>query len=586
MILQPVCVVNMFNDRMMIKVNGLADGFSNLCWQKENVGTRFRAPLTKATVIVSNLSEGLYFFYLENPDTLETTVTQQICFRRQTPSFVVNRLWNSTGIESTPYNDTLKTALISTLSERPEKPLLQVLYEKYCDISDLEDFEEQVFYRLVTCQEAYENLSNGAANSDGTGFAKLKGLPNPVLQNVSYASYAKIYKVEKGKKIMISRYLLEEEETILPLPLGLFEIHIVKDSYSLNVMRHCNLSDNTVQWIWDDWQTRNLNYLDITEDDITLSSDLEDFTVEEAKMYKEELSLTPANPFIPRIKVTEEDYRRTVQLQISGVTIANASTHNFFVAGQDVEFLAENNTMNEIIPLKGKSDTITVPFNPATSLFDMAALLYIADENGKAVSRITRCLFDSNADTNLSSYYEKIRLSEIRTYGRHLETNVTSSYPVALPYVQEVIESALNSEDITIDNLLPFLLEKAGVAPAEINKDQLCIEIMKDFVTNSYYDVSFFSDNGISWNPITHKITGEPSDTGYLLCVIANFDGVSGYSLHYVHSFADQALELYLEQRGYFAVFAISDYDYMISGFLYANTDNNYFKSYLLNGRS
>lgn len=586
MILQPVCVIHMFNDKMMIKVNGLFDGFSNLCWQKENVGTRFRAPLTKATVIVNNLSEGLYFFYLENPDTFETTIIQQIYFRRETPSFIVNRLWNSTYMENTPYNNSLKASLISELSESPEIPLLQILYEKYYSISDLEDFEEKVFYRLATCQEVYENLSCGAANSDGAGFAKLKVLPNPVIQNVSYASYVKVYKIEKGQKIMILRSLIEDDEVTLSLPLGLFEIHIIKENCLFNVMRHCNLSDNTAQWTWEDWQDRNLSYLDIVENDIVLSADLENFTIEEAKMYKEELSLTPANPMIPRIKVIEADYSRTVQLQISGITIANASVHNFFVAGQDVEFLTENNIINEIIPLTGKTDTITISFNPATSLFDTAALLYIADENGKAVSRVTRCVFDSNADTNLSAYYKKIRLSEIKTYGKHLETQVTAVYPVAMPYVQEIIESALNSEDITIDNLLPFLLEKAGIAPDNINKDQLCIEILKDFVTNSYYNVSFFSGNGISWNPITHKITGEPSDTGYLLCVIANFDGISGYSLHYVHSFTDRALELYLEQRGYFAVFAISDYDYMISGFLYANTDNNYFKSYLLNGRS
>ena len=584
MIIQPICVIKMFNDSMLIKVNGLADGFSNLCWQKENVGTRFRAPLGRSTIIVNNLSEGFYYFYLEDPDTQETTVAQQIYFKRETPSFVVNRLWNSAKLEDTPYNSALKRSLISALEEDPTKTLLQILYEKYCNIVAPEDFEEKIFYRLVMSQEAYENLSNSAANNDGVGYPKLTILPNPTIQASVHVTDIKVYKVEKNKSVMISRHLLEEGSITLPLTLGFFEIYLTKGPYLFNVMRHCNLSDNATVWMCEDYQDRNLQYLDIIENDITLSADLEDFTADEAKQYKEELSLTPANPFIPRIRVVEEDYSRTVQLQISGIALANASIHKFFVAGQDVEFLAENNVMNEIIPLVGKTDIITVSFNPAISLFDSEALLYVADESGRTVSRITRCLFDSNVDTSLVQYYEKIRVSEIRSYGRHLETNIISSYPVAAPYVQELIESAINNEDINIDNLLPFLLEKAAVAPLDVNKDQFCIEVMKDFVTNSYYNVSFFSGNGLSWNPITHKITGEPSDTGYLLCVIANFDGVNGYSLHYVHSFADQALELYLEQRGYFVVFAISDYDYTMSGFLYANTDNNFFKTYLLAG--
>jgi len=581
---QPICVIRTFNDSMLLKVNGFEEGFSVICWQKENVGTRYRAQLVRSTVIISNLSEGSFFFYLENPDTKETTIIQQVYVRRETPSFIVNRLWNSAKLDNTPYNISLKRSLISALEEDPTQSLLTILYNKFCAIVDLEDFEEKVFYRLCAHQEAYENLLNGAANNDGVGFPKLTVLPNPIIQGSDSISDIKVYKVEKNNKIAISRCLFEDGIVTLPLSLGLFEIHLVKGPYLFNVMYHCNLSDNTMSWLWEDYRDRNLNYLDLVEDDITLSANLEDFTKEEAKQYKEELGITPANPFIPRIKVVEEDYSRTVQLQISGIAIANASTHTFFVAGQDIEFLAENNVMNEIIPLVGKSNVVTVSFNPATSLFDTSALLYVADENGKAVSRVTRCLFDSNVDTNLSSYYEKIRVSEIKTYGKHLETNVTASYPIALSYVQEVIESALNNEDVTIDNLVPFLLEKAALAPGDISKDQLCIEIMKDFITNSYYNVSFFSGNGISWNPITHKVTGEPSDTGYLLCVIANFDGVNGYSLHYVHSFADQALELYLEQRGYFVVFAISDYDYTMSGFLYANTDNNFFKTYLLAG--
>lgn len=568
----------MYEDKLIVKSNVFYDGFTVLFWQKEDSVNRYRCTTDKARFLLAGFSEGYYVFWFENPQTGEQTEQVAVYFKRELPSYVVNRLWNTANVTATTYTSTLKESLISALDEEPYKSLLNILFVTYSEITDLEIFEEDIFYNLVLCQEAYENLQNSAANSNSVNFARLSVEPTPLLQTEESVTDVKVYQVVGNKKQLYGVYHTTGMIR-LPLTVGLFEIQLLQGSCLYGILKHCNLSERCMVKLWNDVQDKNLAYLDDVENNLSSSLDFDAFSSEEITHYKEELGLNSTIDILPRIKVVEESYVRGVKLLVSGVSFANVSNHLFYVSGRDVEFVNED-VKNQFFPVTADSDSFTVSFDPLPALLDKGALLYIVDEEGTIVSRVTRCIFDEEED--LSSYYEKIRQAEIESYGRRFEAQVISSYKEGWSYAQEMITRCLENQEVNVDNMIKALFYDVENAPANVNKDLLSVEILKDYIINKRYSLSFFSQNGLRWNPYTFTLTGEPSETGYVLCILAVFQGSQLCSSHYVHSFADKTVEILLNKYGRFAAFAISEHDYSFSGFFYVNNVTKFSKFYLM----
>lgn len=575
---RPLCFIKMYEDKLIIKSNVFYDGFSTLFWQKENSVNRYRCTTAKPYFSLEGFSEGYYVFWFENPKTKEQTEQISIYFKRELSSYVVDRLWNTANITATAYTNKLKENLISALDEEPYRSLLNVIFNKYTEIIDLEIFEEDIFYDLVLCQEAYENLQNSAANSNSVSFARISVEPNPLLQTEEFITDVKVYQVSDNKKQLYGIY--STTGTVrLPLTVGLFEIQLLQGSCLYGVLKHCNLSERCMTKLWDDVQNKNMDYLDDVENNLSSSLDFDAFSLEEITWYKEELGLNSSTDILPRMQVTEEPYVHGVKLLVSGVSFAAVSNHLFYVSGRDIEFVNED-VKNQFFPVTADSDNFTVSFDPLPALLDKGALLYIVDEQNNIVSRVTRCIFDE--EENLADYYEKVRQAEIESYGRRFEAQVVSSYKDGWSYAQEMITRCLENQEVNVDNMLQTLFYDVENAPADIDKDLLSVEILKDYIVNKKYSLSFFSKNGLRWNPYTLTLTGEPSATGYVLCIIAVFQGAQSCSSHYVHSFADKTVEVLLNKYGRFAAFAISEYDYSFSGFFYTNNVTKFSKFYLM----
>lgn len=598
---QSLCCLGMYDSKIYLQVNSYVNGFTELYWYKDGTSNVYKVKLPKKDrVVISGLTEGYYIFYTRNPKTTMETEPMTFYFKDDLPSYLINRLWSSANIEASTYTSTLKINLLSTLSATPTRSLLSVLYEAYRNIVDLEEFEEDIFYKLIVCQETYENLQYSSYNRDGVGFARLTVLPSPILTFDDSVETVKVYDISTGIRKLYSVYRVQNGTVTLHLMTGLFEIHLLQDSCLFSILKHCNLSERCMIKLWNDYQSNNMDYLDIIENNLSSSVDLETFTTEEVTMYKEEVGMNPMNAIIPRIQVTEEKYLRGVKLLISGVAFAQASGYKLYVSGRDVEFLSEN-VQNEFIQLKGTSNTFVANFEPATSTIDKEALLYVINENGTILSRVTRCLFDEDSTTSLAEYYEKIRQAEINSYGRRLSAQVLVSYPEGWSYTQEMITRCIENEEVTIDNVLLQLLSDVYNSPADIDRDLLSVEILKDFISNSNYNLSFFINGNPVWRPFTHTIIGMPSaifkenidiegnvtvetveDKPYVFRILAKFEGSDNYTEHYVHSFTDQTVEVLLNHYGTYAIYAISESDYTYSGFIYLNTMNGFKKSYLI----
>ena len=64
---------------------------------------------------------------------------------------------------------------------------------------------------------------------------------------------------------------------------------------------------------------------------------------------------------------------------------------------------------------------------------------------------------------------------------------------------------------------------------------------------------------------------------------MAKENGAEAFERHYIHSKNNEALQVLLNRFGRYVVYAISEKDYRLSGFLYLNHNTRYVKSYLLN---
>ena len=575
---QPICVLGVVDDKLYCKINSYVDGYDRLYWypEGEETGAQYVSPRIPY-VTVKNLEDGYYHFYSRNHGTYGKSPEMTVYFSPMSSEYMISRLWETASVESNDYTDTIKQSIVNTLKRYPFAPISKILYNLYLDNANKEDFEEEIFFSLIRTEEVLENLTLGNLNRYGASFSKLITAPRPEISCPEETTAIKIYKSDSEGTQLYRTIWNPGSNITLELPTGYYEFQVFIDSSMIALLRHCRVSEEYLAKLWSYVETTEEDYEDTFENIAFNDTGLSD---EVLTSYRQELVYTPETIVLPRIKVQESKISRAVDLFVKGISYAMISNHTFYVSGKDTEFLAET-VWNRFFILSGTLDEITVPFEPATNMIDAEAFLYIVDENNTVVSRITRCIFDQDQDTSLADYYESIRRFEISQRMDRLQEHFTVTYPGALTYLRELTDLCLEDDSVDIDNILEFILSQQ--IPNDIDPDILSFELLKDHFANLNYNPSFFSQGGFSWRPYIHTLTTEESFDGYVLCILAEYDGEEAFHKHYVHSKTNQAIDLLLNKYGRFVIFAISEKDYSYSGFLYLNTTTKYTNGYLLN---
>ena len=580
--IQPICITNMYGNSLALKINGFKEDYTELHWIASTTGEELYTELRSPFVTINNLTEQSYTFMTYNSTNKISSEPMQVFMHSRTPSSRVDLLWRFADVEDSTYNNELKQLLVNRLSSHPASSLLYVLYSIYENIDSVQDFEQELFYRLILVQEKFENLQLGNLNRDGVGFAKIRISAQPTIEFSDNVNTIKVYKLGQ-KKELLQVYRVTGTEKTLNLPdYGYYEIQLLHGTEMFTILRHCQLSTDYVASVWANSQELLQSYLDNVEDDFDISEGATDFTSEEKIDYLEEQGFTPKNSLFPRIQIEESETSREINLLVSGIRFAEASNHNFFVSGCDADYL-QDTVENKFFVVSSSANAFSTKFEPVSNMIDREALLYIVDENNNIVSRVTRCLFDDDWTTSLSEYHEKVRQMELKDYTRRLSAQIQESYPAAWEYVRDMSYRCIEDTVINIDNVLEELLNQVDSAPSNILRDKLTFEILKDWISVTNYDSNFFSVGGFTWSPYTHMLTAEESKDGYVLCIIAKESGNEEFTRNYVHSKEDQAIQFLLNRYGKYVVYAISEKDYKYSGFLYVNTVSKYVKSYLLN---
>ena len=580
--LQPICVTNSYNGSVSLKVNRFKDGFTNLVWIDNSMnGMMYSSHLNDNIVTIPNLEETLYTFFTINPKTGEQTDEMTVYVKSYSPEEQVDRLWAQCEVEETDYNNALKEKLIKNLKKSPQVSLLYILYYLYENIEEVQDFETDLFYRLIIVQEKYENVQLGNLNRDGACFAKIRLQSQPVISMNENVNIIKVYQINGNSRKMIQVHRVMSDELSLTLPEhGYFEIQLLNDTDLLAVLRHCQLSTEYIAQVWLTSQALLEQYLNNVEDDYVLGSN--DFSGDERTNYLEECAFNPVNTVFPRIEVEESEDRRAVSLKVSGVRFAEASERKFYVSGKDADYL-QDTVQNEFFLIYGKTDVFNTNFEPQSNMIDTRALLYIVDDKNRIVSRCTRCYFDEDWTTDSSEYYENVREYEVRNFTRKFLTQISSSYENAYSIAQEISARCIENTGVTIDNVLEYFLNEIDTVSDKVDDDRLSFELLKYWFSLHEYDSEFFSVGGFTWAPYTKLLVTEESKEGYVLCIIKKEPNDDTFTRHYLHSKSDQAVQLLLNNYGKYIVYAVSEEDYRFSGFLFLDNSTGYTKSYLVN---
>ena len=577
--IQPICITDAYKNTLTIKLNNTKEGYKQLNWRMANAEEYEYIVLSRYnSVQLSNLQEGTYEFFTTAP-RLKTNSDPMVAYVQvRSASDTVERLWLAAEIDTqdSDYNEYKKQLLDLYTNNNPS--LLYCIYQLESQVEEKQDWERELFFRLAIMQERLENLQLANLNRGSIGFVKMKQGPLPLLEFAELIDTIKIYQMDQEKKlIQVHRPLTTTHE--LRVPEGFFEIQLLHGTELICVLKHYQMDTNYVAEMWQLQQQQLEEYLNKVEDDFSIATDMTDFTLLEKTWYLEEQLRVPNNPIMSRIQIKEGD-TRSVKLTITGLKYSENSDHSFYVSGCDAEFL-QDKVVNRFIHITGSRESLTVDFEPVSNMIDTQALLYIVDENNNIVSRSTRCLFDEDWTTTIAPYNEKVRVLEITRYIRRVTEKIRIAYPDAYAVFKETVERYLEDTTVNIDNVLLRLLSDTQVLPG-IVPDVLTFEVLKDWFSSLNYDSRFFSEGGFSWAPYTYMVTAEESEEGYVLGIYSKDQGATTFDQHYMHSKPDQALQVQLNQLGQYVVFAISEEDYRMSGFLYVNTVTGYQKFYLI----
>lgn len=581
---QSICILSSYDRNLTLKVNINNYGYNQLKYyyndNKEDIQTIL---IDNPLIEIERLNIGKYIFYAYNTKTNRTSEELEIYIPGNNYQNRVDKLWTLAKIEENEYNNTLKRNLLKRLRHNPEYSLLYIISSEFLSIKEPEDFERELFFKLIVIQEKYENLESSNYNRTSNGFNLLKNNVVPKLILADMANTIKIYKIiSPNNKVLSKIYRNIDDETDLYFDENnLYEIHIMNNSNLILIFRHFQFDYDNTLLLWNTIDEFIDEYNDITKDFVSISHNSK-MNSTENRNYLLEKSMFPINNVVPRLEIDYLHYNRGVGLNINNVSYMNTSNHKFYVSGKDIEFVDEDFN-NKFIEINNEYDSYTVEFNPISNMIDKEALLYITDENDTIVSRISRVIFSEDDYENYNEYYKKIRYLEVGDYADNLIKYIANSCPQYYDIVQDTIYTLLEDPTININNILKNTIASIDNKNDNLNRDSIYYEILKNHFVNTNYNSQFFSDKGFTWEPYTFKLITEESKSGYVLCILAKEQGEEEFSEYYIHSFKDRAIELKLNRYGKYIIYAISEEDYKYSGFFYLNTNNNFYKSYLIN---
>ena len=148
---QTICILNSYDRILNLKINDIDNEYNQLKYYFNDNEDDTETVLIDDNKLIEleRLNIGKYTLYAYSNRTLKSSKEIEVYIPGNSYQARVDNLWTLAKIEENEYNNTLKRSILKELRHNPELSLLYILCVTYQDIEDIEEFERELFFKLI-----------------------------------------------------------------------------------------------------------------------------------------------------------------------------------------------------------------------------------------------------------------------------------------------------------------------------------------------------------------------------------------------------------------------------------------------------
>lgn len=594
MIIYPVCITKQIGSLAQLHINSFGHGHDTLYWFKAHDRSRmFHVQLSSADVIISGFKESSeYTFFTMNSKAEVPSSEHTAYFNCDSPLSHMNKLKDYVSVyDDQDYANALVSKIAGILEQQEnhianersvaidkqftvtpaDKDIItpiEILQDEWDAVEEPQDYEYSIFAKLYQVLERYYTLKCEAINKDHNIAFHVDGLFSPVLkpgyQITRFDVYAKKNGIwNKERIIRVDRDTVNVGYNFATV----YKICAYADSEMAYEFIHYQPDEDMYSYLWNMAPQKDDETISA---DIALDHDNIDMTPTEIQWYTEAKKVGAADWIAIRPQYSNiTNY--ILYFYIPSYSLLRAFGKKFYLAAQetDLMFGVDYQCLAEIT-----GEYVGIDY--ANCYLSGDVYFYIVDENLTPVSKVTRFSFDDD----LSSYQEKVRQLEVKSYRQRLEDIMQVRFPKAVSEVSAYCGILSTSSSGYTESLWRDMLARMNMSQGNwLSRPKVFFGIMEEYLGNFTLDRNFFLDDVTFYHATSIFTFPRIKDKNYVLAVCC-FNKYSGnIEENYYPSF-NTSIEIQTTEFDYTIMYAIDKDSYRRSGFIIACREDNYVTIY------
>lgn len=568
--IQPIAFKHQYSTFLNLHVNGFQEGYRTLCWYNRSTPKNVHKEyLSSPDFTINEIRKGDYIFYTQT-NKEEKSQEMRLFFREDTATERLNlmTIYLDKIADSDHKNDFLSLLNTSIISNQ-KIPSLFVLAKMYQDMrrntKEILPLDRECYECLVPVMENYENRILSTMNRSGFGSASLTSEPRPLLTVDPMITKVDIFRYGNGEEIFYRSISMDTSSARLDLKENeAYILYLYQDKDLAGVLHHLQLCQDSLNGLWEEFLKEQNKYDSLFADTEMIGDvDTSTLTAEERRFYAEEYHCSNDATVFPRINFAAE-MNGNLYVNNQKIDMLKAFHQPIYIANKDTDFLFEDSfdTMSPVI-----SQYMSI--NPRANSSYENQLFYLVDGSGNILTRAERYRIDDD----LYSYKNKRNHLEKITYLKKLTNIFRNAYPETVPYLKAAASSALEDEEVAIDNIHEYLIEHIlQDTTMPYGQDLSVYLILRNYLIQKKYDADMFQNHAVIYHGGIPRLSFPPlKDTPYVVVVGFYSNDAQQLSYRYYHS-GDGSVDVPMQEYGVYFAYVIRESDFYVSGFFMTDT--------------
>jgi len=586
--IQPFLFMHQYDTHLKVYINDFEKGFNQICWyERENPENLNVKEATSNPFILEGIHKGDYVFYSKGPDN-EASGGMRLFFQENfAPERVKQYKTYMKDFPQTPVKQKFIEDLEFTILHEQDKPTLFILADQFEKIKkekkELLDQDRSPYIKLCPIIERYENRLLSSMNKNSFGSATLTYEPMPVLTCHEMVTEVHIYKISDGKKMFFKKIHMDEDNSVRICfdECQAYVIYLFQDSDMVGELHHYQMDNDSMNIIWGKLVESEQAYKDIVEDDEEIGAvDVATLSPEERKMYAEEYHVTSADTVFPRLMfggpegILEDgqEINGTLDVYMPRFPMIDMFKQPLYIVNRDADFLMEND-FDALREIKHQHEDVNPRENSSTD----DQLFFIATKDGQILNRAERY----KRNISLYDYKRKRNRLELIAYFKRLRALFQELQPEVMTTFNDIVSTAEEDETLNIDNISDYMIGKIVRYDMLFGTDDSIYLVLQNKFSHLNYNQEFFESRSCILHAGERRFSFQPQKEEYVLVVGFVPQKTDSIQYSYYHSGLG-AIDVLMNDYGMYFVYAVSEKDFRVSGFLLFNSLTSHYKTWNL----